>query len=92
MAPKIDGIVLAIDNDLNLVMLNIGMDAKVKVGYRFYMYRGAEYVGEVRIDRVGQDHSFGSTILANTRLPLKIGDNATTQLGLGQSKIKEKAH
>lgn len=82
-APPMEGRVLAVDPELNLVMISIGHQDKVKPGYHFYAHRNGEYIGEILIDKVETDAAFGH--LLPSRSPsgkrLQIGDKVTTQLG-----------
>lgn len=52
--PQIEGMVLEtrLETSPGLVMLNIGADKDVKVGYTFEVYRGGQYKGTVRVQNV----------------------------------------
>jgi predicted nuclease with TOPRIM domain len=78
--PLVKGAVMAVDNDLNIVLLSVGRDDNVKPGFEFTIYRGNEYVGTVLIDKVDKDHCSGSSKKEIERLNIAVGDKATTRL------------
>jgi chromosome segregation ATPase len=80
MAPEaIAAVVAAVNNDLNIVLLSVGRDDKVKEGYEFTIYRGSEYVATVVIDKVEKDHCSGYSKKEVERLPIAVGDKGTTR-------------
>lgn len=63
------------------VVLSVGEHDSVKVGYSFHIYRGAEYIGRVVVDRVLPDSSTARVTLKNSKnLEFKALDSATTRL------------
>jgi predicted nuclease with TOPRIM domain len=78
--PLVRANVLGVNNDLNIVLLSVGRDDKVKPGFEFTIYRGNEYVGTVLIDKVDKDHCSGSSKKEIERLNIAVGDKATTRL------------
>ena len=79
ITPVINAKVTGVRSDVNLVMLSVGREDKVKVNMKFIVYRGSEYVGEVIVDEVAAQHCAARIVLTN--LPFQKGDEATTQLG-----------
>jgi len=77
--PMLKAMVSGVDNSLNIVMLSIGRDDQVKVGYEFTIYRGSEYVGKVVIDRVEKDYCSGQSKKEIEKSPIQVGDQATTR-------------
>jgi len=51
----IDAVVLAVRQDVGLVMLSAGSQQKVKTGYQFTVSRGDQYIAKVQVDRVYPD-------------------------------------
>jgi predicted nuclease with TOPRIM domain len=78
--PLIKGAVMAVNNDLNIVLLSVGRDDNVKIGYEFTIYRGNEYVGTVIVDKVEKDHCSGASKTGIQRMAIAVGDKATTRL------------
>jgi predicted nuclease with TOPRIM domain len=77
--PPLDASVSAVDNKLNIVLLSIGKDDKVKVGYAFSVYRGNEYVGKVIVDKVEKDYCSAHSVKGLEKKPIMVGDSATTR-------------
>lgn len=73
---KIEGTVIAVKEQL--ASLNIGSKDKVKKDMVFILYRGAEFVGHLRIADVGTDNCAG--IMYDTIRDVRVGDKATTKL------------
>jgi uncharacterized phage infection (PIP) family protein YhgE len=65
----------------NFVVLNVGDQAGVKVGYPFDVYRGADYIGRVVVYEVQPDTCVARVQIKNQRgLDFRQGDSATTRL------------
>lgn len=77
--PTIKAMVSGVDNNLNIVMLSVGRDEKVRVGFEFTIYRGTEYVGKVVINRVERDYCSGESKKEIQKSPIQVGDQATTR-------------
>jgi hypothetical protein len=77
--PTIRARVTAVDNNLNIVMLSVGRDDKVKVGFAFTVYRGNEYIGKVIIDKVEADYASGYSVKELEQGAIQVGDDATTR-------------
>ena len=79
IAPPLKAKVSAVNNELNIVVLSIGRDDKVKAGYEFTVYRGAEYVGRIVIDKVDKDFCSGYSRKELEKNPIAVGDDARTR-------------
>jgi predicted nucleic acid-binding Zn-ribbon protein len=78
--PPINGQVTGVDEDLNIVLVSVGTDDDVKVGFTMTVYRGGEYVGRLVIDKVGGDWASGHMDQSVSKsFPMK-GDDVATQL------------
>jgi len=78
--PAINGQVTGVDEDLNIVLVSVGTDDEVKVGFTMTVYRGGEYVGRLIIDKVGGDWASGHMDQSVSKsFPMK-GDDVATQL------------
>jgi hypothetical protein len=78
--PAISGQVTGVDEDLNIVLISVGVDDLVKVGFTMTVFRGGEYVGKLVIDKVGPDWASGHMDQGVSKsFPMK-GDNVATQL------------
>jgi hypothetical protein len=81
--PAIPAKVLAVDKDVNLVMLSVGRNDSVKKGYTFSVFRNEKFVGKVRVEKVYDDMCAG-IILKNFKVgdaEIQEGDDANTRLG-----------
>lgn len=76
--PRLTGKVTGVDQDLNIVLLSIGRDDNVKPGYTFTVYRGGEYVGKVKIDKVEKDYASGYSLPELQKHPIEVGDSVST--------------
>lgn len=84
VAPKIDATVMETYPEYNLVMLSVGSDDKVQIGYKFFVYRGDSYVGAMTVNKLWEDSCAGAMIPAehtDKGLLVEKGDSATTYLG-----------
>lgn len=80
--PSIDGRVMAVKNDMDppLVLLSVGSDDKVQRGYHFSVYRGANFVGKVVVERVLRDSAGCRVLFTAEGQSIQSGDNAATRL------------
>ena len=72
--------VVGVDADLNIVLISVGSEDKVQIGYTFTVYRGGQYIGKLVIDKVGPDWSSGHMDRGLTKEFPQRGDEAATQL------------
>jgi uncharacterized protein (DUF3084 family) len=65
----------------NFVVLSVGENESVKIGYAFDVYRGNDYIGRVVVDMVRPDSSTARVTMKNGKgLDFQRMDNATTRL------------
>jgi hypothetical protein len=81
--PPIDAQVEDVDAAQGLVVLSAGRDQKVKTGYEFTVYRGAKFVGKVRVTRVFDDLSGAEIVFTAEGASIERGDRASTALNVG---------
>ncbi len=79
-APPIDGRVLAVRKDVNLVMLSVGSDDGVKPGFKFTIFRNDVYIGIVNVEKVFHDMSSARIIPDLTPKEISEGDSAATRV------------
>jgi len=78
--PAIDGQVLAVDANLKLATISVGeANAEVKPGFRFSVYNGRDYKGEVLITDVSEKNAFGNIVTTVPGKAINVGDKATTR-------------
>jgi predicted nuclease with TOPRIM domain len=77
--PPITAKVTNVSDEFNIVMLSVGTDDNVKVGYEFTIFRGAEYVGKVVINKVEKDYCAGYSKKEVERDVIQAGDDAKTR-------------
>jgi hypothetical protein len=77
--PLIEAKVSEVGN--NFVVLSVGENEKVQIGFAFYVYRGGDYIGRVVVDKVYPDSATARVTLKNDKgLEFRAMDNATTRL------------
>lgn len=78
----IDGKVMAVSNEVNLVMISVGADDGVKKGYHFTIYRGSLYIGQLIVEDVFQDMSSARMKLETMAKNQQVleGDNVSTRI------------
>ncbi len=81
VVPPIRGKVLGVDEEIKIVLLSVGREDKVEPNMRFILYRGAEFVGEVMVDKVYAQRCSARIVLV--KLPIMVGDEAATETGMG---------
>ena len=79
--PTIEGTVTAVDKELGLMILSVGSDDKVEMGYEFTVYRGERYVGKVVVERVLSDMCGARVTHLDKGAEIQAGDSATTRPG-----------
>ena len=77
--PTIKAKINAVSGKENIVLLSVGRDDGVKVGFKFVVYRGTEYVGTVVVKSVEKDYCAAASDKGIEKLPIQVGDDATTR-------------
>jgi uncharacterized membrane protein len=78
--PKIDGRVVGVSNRINLIVISVGEEDQVKVGFEFTIYRGNTYVGKMVVEKVYPRQAAGRVLLEKTKDKVQAGDSVTTQV------------
>jgi hypothetical protein len=77
----IEGKVSAVGPNSTFVVLSVGQNEGVKVGFAFHVYRGSDYIGRVVVDNVLPDSATARVTWKNSKgLEFQAMDNATTRL------------
>ncbi len=79
-ATPIEGKVLAVRDEVNLVMISVGSQDGVKKGHRFTVFRGEEYIGKIEVEKVFDDMASARILVDWTKEPIKENDNASTRV------------
>lgn len=74
--PKVTGTITAVNN--NLASINLGSVNGLKQGAKLIIYRGDQFVGHLKIEKVDSNESAG--IIMDMRLTPKQGDKVTSDL------------
>jgi hypothetical protein len=80
LAPPIDTTVREVEIGRKSVVLSAGIDQGLQPGHVFTIYRGDRFVGKVRVAQVKLESSQANVLFTNDGEPIKIGDNAATQI------------
>ena len=81
--PDIDihGKVLAVRPEVNLVMVSVGSDQKVRKGYRFTVYREDRYIGKIEVEKVFANMCSARILGPWTKEKVREGDDVSTMGG-----------
>ena len=71
---EIEGKVLAVDNQNDLVVVNLGNRDGVKTGDRFSVYRGSEYIGNIELIKIQNQLSAASVSLDEKGIKVAVND------------------
>jgi len=78
--PAVSGQVTGVDEGLNIVLVSVGTDDEMEVGFTMTVYRGGEFIGQLIIDKVGEDWASGHMDRSLSKsFPVK-GDQVATRL------------
>ncbi len=74
--------VLAVQPNVNVVLISVGKGDKVKEGYRFTVYRGGTYIGKVQVESVYPSYASARilTDLVSENQQIQEGDSASTRV------------
>jgi predicted transcriptional regulator len=78
LVPPIEGIVEAVNEKDNLVVLSVGKDQNALEGYKFTVRRGGEYIGKVEVIKVYEDLSGARVSFLVPGQQVKVGDVVKT--------------
>lgn len=81
MPPAIHGRVAAVSPDVNLIVLDVGADDKVKLGYEFTIYRGDKFIGKAQVQNVLDDMAGARVLFLQDGEQLQPGDLVSTRIG-----------
>jgi len=81
----LDGTIIAVSNEVPLVMISLGTDESVEKGYQFTVYRGSQFIGQIVVEEVYKDMSAARVIKEMTVKSVQKGDSITTRIGGGGS-------
>lgn len=76
--PAIDALIAQVDLEYGFVILDKGSADNVERGFNFDVFRGADYLGQVRVDTVNDNFSTARITLSNGTI--RAHDRATTRL------------
>lgn len=78
----IHGKILAVKDDAKIVLVSVGQKDNVKEGYKFTVYRGADYIGKIQVESVYPNYASARIIEDLLAQDQKImeGDNASTRV------------
>lgn len=68
------GKVLAVDNEMRLVVLSLGQEDGVQVGYEYIISRGSKYIATIKITDVQAKKSTGMVVAGMQSGPISNGD------------------
>ena len=69
-----------IDLSWAIVVINVGKEQGVTLGYSFTVYRDGEYVGEIKVEQLQNDLAGASPVPGTIRSEIRKGDNVTTRI------------
>jgi len=78
--PFIEGRVLSVNPDPAFVVLSIGSDHNVEVGFSFEVFQGSTWKGKVIVDSVESKLSTARIQTSNPRARIEAGDRVATRL------------
>lgn len=80
-APLIRGKIMGVEPDHGIVVLSVGREDQVEPNMKFIVFRGAQYIGEVIVDKVLAQQCSALINKPLTPGQIMVGDEVTTQLG-----------
>ncbi len=76
--PRIRGTVMMVDETSGVVVMNIGANNQVKVGYEFSVTRDEKYIGKIQVTDVNPDWAGAVMVRGMSKGTVKIGDQVAT--------------
>jgi hypothetical protein len=78
--PAIAGKVVGVSNRHNLVVINVGEDDGVQIGFQFTVYRRTEYVAKLVVEKVYPNQAAGRIVESSVRDKVLVGDKVATKI------------
>jgi tetrahydromethanopterin S-methyltransferase subunit G len=78
---RIRGAVAGVSEKVNLVVINVGEEDGVRVGFEFTILRETSYVGKLVVEKVYPRQAACRVILDMTKDKVRVGDQVTTRIG-----------
>ncbi|GEM_PF-2792563 len=78
--PQINGAIVGVSDKVNLVVINVGEEDGVRVGFAFTIYRGNSYVGKMVVEKVYPRQAAGRVMLEMTKSNVRQGDRVKTRV------------
>lgn len=82
---KLEGKVTAVSDQFKLVIINIGKDQGVLEGDEFTVYRGAQFIAKIQIERVDRAWAAGRVVVQKGDTP-KVADSVSNDILISGSK------
>ncbi len=77
--PRLDGEVAEVDRDLNLVIVNVGLDDGLREGHQIEIHRGGKFVGSALVVKSDPNRASARLIPESMQKPVLQGDHVTTK-------------
>lgn len=77
--PRLDGKVASVDRDLNLVVVNLGLDDGLREGHKLEIFRGDKFVGSALVLKSDPNRASARLIPESMQKIVQQGDNVTTK-------------
>jgi hypothetical protein len=77
---KIDGTIIGVSTKRNLVVINVGEDDGVRIGYTFTIYRDKSYVGKLVVEKIYPRQAACRILKDMTKGKVEAGDQVSTQV------------
>ena len=79
IAPRLDGRIAQVDRDLNLIVVNLGLDDGLRVGHTVDIHREGKFVGSAQVVAADNNRSSARLIREMMQKPALQGDHVTTK-------------
>lgn len=76
--PRIRGTVMMVDEASGVVVMNIGANNQVKVGYEFSVTRDDKFIGKIQVTDVNPDWAGAVLVRGMSKGTVKLGDQVAT--------------
>jgi outer membrane murein-binding lipoprotein Lpp len=78
--PNIQGAVVGVSSKHPIVIINVGEDDGVHIGFQFTVFRGREYVGKIVIEKVYPNQAAGRILEMYLKDKILVGDKVATKV------------